>query len=64
LFLLLWFVLSEEVEKYPLVKQALDYARIGLALLFITSAIIHGLLSTYSQIRLDLELAQEGEEQE
>jgi len=61
LFLLLWALLDDEVRKYPVVARALDYARIGLALLFIFSAVVHGVISTYSQIRLDMKLANEGE---
>ncbi len=63
LFLLLWSLLQDEVNKYPLVALGLDYARIGLALLFIASAVIHGAISTYSQIKLDIALAKEGENQ-
>ena len=61
LFLLLWFLLSDDVKNYPLVAVGFDYARIGLALLFITGAVIHGGISTYSQVKLDIRLAKEGE---
>lgn len=61
LFLLLWALLGEEVKLYPIVTAAFHYARIGLALLFIATAIIHGFISTTSQIKLDLKLAKEGE---
>lgn len=61
LFLLIWTLLKEDVEKYPIVAQGFDYARIGLALLFIAGAVIHGIISTISQIRLDYTLSQEGE---
>jgi hypothetical protein len=59
LFLLIWSLLREEVAKYPIVSSAFDYARIGLALLCIAGAIIHGILSTYNQIKIDIELAKE-----
>lgn len=62
LFLLMWWLLSNEVQKYPLISLACDYARIGQALLFIVSAFVHGLISTYTQSRLDLKLARVGEE--
>ena len=61
LFLLLWALLDDEVQRYPIVANALDYARIGLGLLFISSAVIHGVISTYSQIKLDMKLANEEE---
>lgn len=60
LFYLMWFLLSDDVAKYPIVAQGFDYARIGLALLFITSAVVHGILSTVSQVQLDIKLAREG----
>lgn len=62
LFFLMWALLKEEVEKYPIVAQGFDYARIGLALLFIAGALIHGIISTISQIKLDYALSQEGGE--
>lgn len=43
LFFVLWTLVSDDVKKYPLVAMALDYARIGLALLLIMSGTIHGL---------------------
>lgn len=63
LFSLLWLLLSEDVQKYPIISLALDYARIGLGLLFISSAFVHGALSTYHQIKLDFRLAKEGEKE-
>lgn len=61
LFALLWLLLRDEVTKYPLVALGLDYARIGLALLFILSAVVHGTISAYSQIKLDIKLSRQGE---
>ena len=61
LFIILWGLLKDDVQKYPLVASGLDYARIGLALLFISSAVIHGVISTYSQVKLDLVLSKEGD---
>lgn len=60
LFLLLWSLLGADIQKYPLVATGFNYARIGLALLFITSAVIHGMISTYSQVKLDIKLSKEG----
>ncbi|HEX6289644.1 MAG TPA: hypothetical protein VFZ66_10665 [Herpetosiphonaceae bacterium] len=62
LFSLMWWLLDEEVQRYYLVATGFDYARIGLAMLFIVSAIVHGSLSTYSQIQLDIALFKEGNE--
>lgn len=64
LFKLMWWVLRDDVEKYPLVALGLDYARVGLALLFIVAAVVHGMISTYSQIQLDFRLSQDGREGE
>ena len=62
LFLLLWALLGADVREYPLVAMGFQYARIGLALLCIVSAVIHGIISTYSQVKLDIKLSQEGEQ--
>ena len=61
LFKLIWVLLSDDIQKYSVVSQVFDFARIGLAFLFILSAIIHGIVSTYSQVRLDIALLSEGE---
>jgi hypothetical protein len=63
LFNLMWYLLRDDVNKYPIVAQGFDYARVGLALLFIASAVVHGILSTITQIQLDIKLAQEGNEE-
>ena len=62
LFFVLWKLVSEDVKNYPLVEIALDYAKIGLALLLIISGMIHGIISTWSQIRLDRKLSREEKE--
>ena len=43
LFLLLWSLLGADIKQYSIVAIGFDYARIGLALLFISSAVIHGI---------------------
>jgi hypothetical protein len=63
LFSLLWRLLSEEVQKYPIISLAFDYARIGVALFFLFAALVHGLISTYNQIKLDMTLSREGQEE-
>ena len=62
LFELMSWLLSASIQSYPLVAAWFDYARIGLAFLFIVTAVFHGILSTYGQMKLDLLLAQEGEQ--
>lgn len=61
LFVLMWALLSDDIKKYSIVAAGFDYARIGLALLFILGALVHGIISTYSQVQLDLRLSKEGE---
>ena len=61
LFLLVAWLLREDVQKYPAVALWFDYARTGLALLLITLAVVHGIISTFNQIKLDLALSREGE---
>jgi hypothetical protein len=58
LFGLMWWLLGDDARD-PLVSQTFTYAKAGLSLLFIASAIIHGVLSTYSQIKLDWKLSQD-----
>jgi hypothetical protein len=57
----MWSLLADDIKNYPVVASGFDFARIGLAMLFIASAIVHGAISTYSQIKLDITLAKEGE---
>jgi len=59
IFSLMWWLVSEDAKTYPLVAELLDYARIGLAILFIAGAVIHGILSTASQVKLDYGLSKE-----
>jgi hypothetical protein len=62
LFALISWLLQEDIQRYQLVADWFDYARIGLALLLIICAVTHGLISTYTQVKLDIELSREGEE--
>lgn len=62
LFQIMWWVISPDATKYPLISSALDFAKMGLGLLFILGALIHGFISTYSQIQLDLKLLEEEKE--
>ena len=57
-FGLVWAVLKEDT-KYPIVLMALEYAKIGLALLAIVAGFFHGALSTWSQIRFDIKMLKE-----
>ena len=62
LFELIAWLLADDVKEYALVAQWFDYARMGLALLLVVCAVTHGIISTVSQIRLDIALAKEGQE--
>lgn len=61
LFQLMWVLFKDDVTKYQWIALGFDYVRIGLAGLFLINAIIHGIFSTISQIKLDLVLAKEDE---
>jgi hypothetical protein len=61
-YLLFWLIallLREDVAKYPFVATWFDRARIGLACLLILFAVVHGILSTISQVRMDWDVANE-----
>jgi hypothetical protein len=57
-----WF-LHKDVQKYPLVAMWFDYAKIALAFLILLAAVIHGILSMITQIRIDLMTSRELEKQ-
>lgn len=61
LFYLIETLIKDDVERYPFVEEWFNYAKVGLALLLIVSAIVHGILSTYSQVKLDLAFLKEDE---
>jgi hypothetical protein len=50
------YFLSDEVTEFPLVKLWFDNARIGLAFLVMVVAVVHGILATWSQIKIDFNL--------
>ena len=56
-------LLSDDVARYPIVSAGFDYARIGLALLAIALSVVHGILAVVSQVRMEIELLQEGEDE-
>lgn len=60
LFALMEWLLKVNVERYPVVALGFDYARIGLAALFIIAAVFHGIISTINQMKLDIQLSREG----
>jgi hypothetical protein len=62
LFFLISWLLKEDIQKYSIVALWFDFARIGLALLLIILAVTHGIISTYTQIKLDIQLSREGEQ--
>jgi hypothetical protein len=64
-YLLLWLIawlLREDIARYPIVALWFDYARISLAFLLIILAVVHGILSTISQIKMDWALSRRVEE--
>ena len=63
LFTFMDWLLRVDVERYPVVALGFDYAKVGLALLFIIAAVVHGLISTWGQVKLDLALMRESESQ-
>lgn len=63
LFALMQWLLQDSVRAYPVVATWFEYAKIGLAMLFIFAAVVHGGVSTYSQVKLDVQLAREGDSQ-
>jgi len=62
LFWLISWLLSEDVQRYPVIALWFDYARIGLAWLLIVCGITHGFLSTYKQVKLEIALSRERDE--
>ena len=52
---ILEFVFREDIDKYPLVAQAFDWYKIGSAFLVFFVAMIHAIMSTYSQIKFEFE---------
>ena len=56
LFRLIEWLLMESITKYQVVAMAFENAKIGLALLLIFFAVIHGILSTIAQLRLDYDV--------
>lgn len=63
LFWLISRLLSEDIRQYPVIALWFNYVRIGLAWSLIVCAITHGFLSTYKQVKLDIALSREREEQ-
>jgi len=59
LYSLIWYLLGEEIRNYPVIKSAVSYSQIGLALMTITGAIVHGMFSILGQLQMERHLAQE-----
>jgi mannitol-specific phosphotransferase system IIBC component len=59
LFALIDMLIIEDTKKYPIVAVWFEHAKIGLALLFISCAVIHGVFSTIGQIKTDYTLSRE-----
>lgn len=52
-FQIVQILIADDANRYPLVSLWLDFARVILALLLLIFAIIHAILSTLQQIRMD-----------
>ncbi|MBI4785456.1 MAG: hypothetical protein HY782_00185 [Chloroflexi bacterium] len=61
LFSVIQFLLQSDIAQYPFVALWFERVKIGLALLLLLAAFIHGVFSTVSQIRFDIDTAK-GEE--
>jgi hypothetical protein len=61
LFSFITWLLKDDVQSYPIVALWFDYARIGIALMLIILAVVHAIISTYTQIKLDIKLSKEGD---
>lgn len=57
-----WF-LHNDIERYPLLATWFNYARITLAFLVLLAALIHGILSMITQVRIDWKISRELEKQ-
>jgi hypothetical protein len=56
-------VLREDIERHPFLAEWFDRLKIGLALLLMVFALVHGVISTYSQIKLDRRTSDEADGQ-
>lgn len=63
LFSLLWWLLGEEMRKYPFVALVAQFVQVGLALMGLAAAFTHGCSSTIGQIRFDIHNLRGGEDQ-
>lgn len=57
-----WF-LHNDVQKYPLLAMWFDYVKIALAFLVLLAAVVHGILSLVTQVRIDWKISRELERQ-
>jgi hypothetical protein len=53
-----WF-LHNDVQKYPFLETWFNYVKIALAFLVLLAAVVHGILSMISQVRLDWMISRE-----
>jgi hypothetical protein len=56
------YMLGEERQDYWIIAQAVDYARIGLALLSIAGIFVQGALGVWAQFQIDRRLSKEKDE--
>lgn len=62
LSLVVWLLRNTTVAKCHIVAQFFEFAQIGLALLVVINALVHGIFSTISLIKIDLATSKEIED--
>ena len=63
LFELMAWLLRDVVAAYAIVATWFHWLNVGLALFAMVAALVHGVISTISQVKLDIKLSGEDEEQ-
>lgn len=48
-----WWLIEGDTQRFPFLAQFVDYARIGLGIIFVFAAVVHSCFSALSQIGLD-----------
>jgi hypothetical protein len=59
LFSFVDWLLHDTVAKFRVAKQFFEFTQLGLALLVVINALVHGILSTISLIKIDLATSKE-----
>ena len=56
LFQLIWVLVEEDINRDPTVKMIAEFAKSGLAIVYIICAVIHGLIGAWAQIKASRDL--------